>query len=133
MKWGYNDGNRNGKRTASDILKDKLGVDEYQRMKEAKTEQFQSAMRFEVAKGNKNDSINVVKRYQEYREAGRKYEKAQAEFYKTPMGALPGLANKIVSGANYIAEKLNKKKKSNLKVTHDASTALRTTSKHYVK
>lgn len=109
MKWGYNDGNRNGKRTASDILKDKLGVDEYQRMKEAKKEKHESTMRYVVAQGNK-DSINVVKRYQEYREAGRKYEKAQAEFYKTPMGALPSAINKITSGANYVANLLKRKK-----------------------
>lgn len=121
-KWRYYYDTKSLKRN----VKDKLGFDErdaYRRAKRetsAAKENYDKAMSYintqnkGVVSGNIDEqgkitadkyTINLLKSGEKYVDSMTKYENAKNEYFKTPMGKLPGLANKISKGLEYVGNK----------------------------
>lgn len=128
MKWGYNDGKKNGKRTASDIIKDKLGFDE-RADRDAAVSAQQNAVRIEnkmkkelseyktfakKANINEQDALEASKTdyndaIAERKAADAKAAKAVSAYYKTPLGKLERATSAIKSGASRVEKLLRKR------------------------
>lgn len=89
MKWGFNDGSKNGKRTASDVIKDKLGVDE-----RANRELAEETMRTTAS------HPEATQKEKDWRHG--QYVKATNEYFKTPLGKIEKAAEHIESGSRYL-------------------------------
>lgn len=115
MKWGYSDGEKNGKRTAGDVISDWAGVDESIELAKAKGR--------ETAKEEKRDAAKEVYEnasakdkaaaYEQYRKADTDYvkseierAKAQINYDSTLMGMVDNMESEIRSGADYIKKLL---------------------------
>jgi len=104
-KWRYvyKDGKKYSK------LADDWGKDEYRRM-------FEAAVKAGTAKGNLDaaNAENKAERAANYQKYLNEYNKAVADYKKTPMGKLDNARSeagkKITAGAQYIANLFKKKK-----------------------
>ena len=89
MKWGYNKGKKNGKRTAGEIFEDLMGQDEYEDMIDAKNHWLETAKDVPIQsvlhpiRTIKNGGVDPVA-YEKYVNAGKEFEQAAKRFKRTP-------------------------------------------------